>query len=333
MVVPMLAIAGASMAANLVGGIMARDAANAASSSQESIIREAMAAIDAINLPDYEKMRLKMEIPKVVAEYTPEQLVNSYQESVKTDENLRATQMGALEQLGQMGKSGLTEADIAALRQVRRDVEGDEKARQAGILDQMARRGMAGGGAELAARTMSSQQAASRQAEAADRQAMMAQQRALDAMSRSASMAGDIRSQDFGEASRRAQAMDEVARFNTQVKNQALQKRAEEAQRIADAGVSIRNQEQINNRNLERDRYQDQLARAQARMGGSQTLANIAGNRGQTQAAFLGGLGQAAGSAITSYGASEYDREQRALDRANTLEAAARIAATKPRGT
>jgi hypothetical protein len=303
MPLPMLAIAGAGAAANIVGGILARDAMNNAANSQEEIMRQAMAAIDAIDLPDYEKMRLKLEVPKVVSEYSPEQLVQSYQESVKTDENLRGAQMGALEQLGQMGKAGLTEADIAALRQVRRDVEADSQSRQAGILDQMARRGMAGGGSELAARTMAGQQAASRQAEAADKQAMMAQQRALDAMVRSASLAGDVRGQDFSEASRKAQAMDEVSRFNTQVRNQALLRRAEEGQRVADAGTTIRNQEQQFNRDLERQRYQDRLAKEQAKFGGSQSLANIAGQRGQTQANFLGGMGQAIGSAVTSLGA------------------------------
>jgi hypothetical protein len=117
----------------------------------------------------------------------------------------------------------------------------------AAIQQNMQQRGIAGGGAELAAQ-LSGNQASLQQGAQGARQLMADQsRRALEALAQQGQMSGNIRSQDFNVASSKAQAADAMNQFN--VKNQmainaantAAKNRAKEQDYITNQDISNKN--------------------------------------------------------------------------------------------
>jgi hypothetical protein len=159
--------------------------------------------------------------------------------------------MAALEQLTGISQTGLMPGEEAALRQARRGAAAESQAKSAQLLDEFARRGMGGSGAELAARLQAGQAGSERLGEESDRLMQMAQQRALEAIGQSSGLAGNIRQQSFGEQSDVARAKDVINQFNTQnrqsvqqrninASNTAALRNLQEKQRIGEAVVDVR---------------------------------------------------------------------------------------------
>jgi hypothetical protein len=199
--------------------------------------------------------------------------------------------MSALDMLSKMGAEGLTAEDRASLNAARRQVSGDEQARQAAILQNMAQRGVDSGGMELAARLSSSQAAADRAGQQSDNLMAMAQRRMLESLSQAGALGGNIRQQDYGEQSNLAQARDAIAQFNTQqaaatqarniaARNAAQSTNLQDKQRIADANVATRNAQQQYNRQLPQQTFNNQMqlgtAKANSAIGQGTNLQNQA---------------------------------------------------------
>lgn len=157
-------------------------------------------------------------------------------EGVAADPRLKEAQMQTLARLAEVGEGGLTAGDMAALQQVRRGAASEAQAKQKQIMQDMQQRGQAGSGAELIARLQGAQSGADRQGAMGLDVAKNAQQRALEAMLQQGQMAGNMRTQDFGEQAKIAQAKDIVNQWNAQ------QAAGREQRRVADR-----------NRALERD--------------------------------------------------------------------------------
>lgn len=100
-------------------------------------------------------------------------------------------------------QGGMTQADKLAQQQAMQESARAERGREGALMQNMAARGMGGGGAELAARLANQQQATDAQWGAGAHQAGLAQQRALE------SLRGWS-----GLASQRAGARDAIAQFN-----------------------------------------------------------------------------------------------------------------------
>jgi hypothetical protein len=83
----------------------------------------------------------------------------------------------------------------------------------------MQARGVGGSGNELLAQLQSSQAATDRQAQQGLDVAGMAQSRALQSNQQQGALGGDIRRQDFGEQSAKAQATDNINQFNVGTRN------------------------------------------------------------------------------------------------------------------
>ena len=143
-------------------------------------------------------------------------------QGVATDPRLAGAQMDSLSSLQDIGKNGgLNAADKAALGKLESDVNQQDRGRREAILQNLGARGMRGGGQELLAQLQSAQSAADRQSQSGLDIAGMSQQRALDALSQSGQLAGQLRSQDFGEQAQKANAADVISKFNAQNQQQA----------------------------------------------------------------------------------------------------------------
>lgn len=246
--------------------------------------REILHRLDKIDLPDYEKMRIALELPQLIGEYKPELLGRSAIQDVQVDPSLRQSQILALEKMQEYGRAGLDEGDLAAMRQLSRDTSSQEKARQQSILASMAQRGALDSGAQLAAQLSSSQGAANQQAARADQIAMQAAQAKKEALVQSSNMATGLRNQDLSEAMSKAQAEDAVKQFNVSLMNQAQAQNLAEKQRIAEAQTATKSQEQMYNKGLEQQKFEDKMRKAGAAGSALSNIAQTQFGIGQSQA-------------------------------------------------
>lgn len=244
-------------------------------------MEQALAELNAVQLPDIEKQKLVLEQLSSTGEYTPEMLQSlsldpSAMEQISIDPRLKGAQMSALDQLGELSKGGLSPSDAAAFELARRETESAAQARDQQLMQNLQQRGISGGGAEIAMRRASGAEASDRQNIANLEILKSAQQRALEALGQSASLAGDIRGQEYGEQSALAKSRDLINQFNTEnqqrtaqsnvgLRNQAQAQNLSERQRIADANVGTRNTQQEQQKGLIQQDYLNRMSRATGR--------------------------------------------------------------------
>lgn len=267
------------------------------------LLQENKELFEAINLPEMQKMQLALEVPELAGLLQAEQLGDSALEGVTADQQAVEGQRSALSQLKELAESGMTEADRASMRQLSRQVGGDEQARQQSILAEMAQRGggEAGSGQELAARLLSSQGAADRQAQSTDALiANMADAR-RQALSQLGSQSSAFRGQDFQEKSSKAQARDTINQFNAMQRAQAQQQNLVNRQNVANQGTAIRNQQQMANKNLYQQQFQNEMTKAGGISGANRALSNEYSQQAQAKAqaaqSKMGGMGSLLGTA------------------------------------
>jgi hypothetical protein len=291
-----VAVAGASLVSGLVGQNQQRQAQRGA----QGAIDRGNSAIGGVNLPDIDLMKLNLESPELIGQYAPlleqlQQMGPSAMEGVSTDPRLKQTQMQALEQLSGFSKGEMSPADATMLEQIRRGAAAQGQARQSAILSEMQQRGQGGSGAELIAKLKSGQAEADRASQEGMGLQQMLQQRALQALSQQGQLAGSVRGQEFNEQSDVAKSRDIINQFNTQNKqnvgqrnitqqNLAQATNLSERQRVADQAMNMRNQQQQYNKQLEQQRYSNELGRAQAMAGQQANLANYLSNAGAQNA-------------------------------------------------
>lgn len=298
-----------------VGASMAGQQASAdAYNAQDAQARAALAAIKNIQLPDVEKQKLLLELPQLIGEYSPE-AEQYFQQGPSAMENISVTpafeeaQLGALQSLQERGEEGLTAAERAILNQIRRSSAQEEQARQGQILQEMAGRGIGGSGIELAARLGSSQAAADRASQEADREAAMIQERQLAALREAGALAGQVRAQDFGEQSDVARAKDVINQFNTANRqsletrnvgnrNVAEQQNLANKQAIANQQVQLRNSQQQYNKELDQQRFANEMAKVGRQVPQMNTISGMEGDRAARTGQMYSQIGTGLGEAI-----------------------------------
>ena len=135
----------------------------------------------------------------------------------------KAAQMQALQQMqGVAQGGGYTPLERDQIAQAQRQAAGYEKSQRDAQVQQMAMRGMQGGGGEMAARLQAQQGGANRAAGQATDTATQAQMRALQAMQ----AGGQIGQQQQANAADRAQAVDAFNQANTQRRQSVEQRNA-----------------------------------------------------------------------------------------------------------
>jgi hypothetical protein len=187
----------AILGAALVGSILAQgmndaDTAKALRDAVKQYKPEALAQVD-------EYLKQPLAISSVRAE-------NEAPEAV-------AAQRNALARLQQVSEKGYTPEEEAAIRQIQAETAATAASQRAATQEAFARRGISGGGAERVAAFQAASQAANRAGQQGLDVAAQAQRRAFQAMQAQGNLGTNVRGQAYGEAERRAQALDEKNRL------------------------------------------------------------------------------------------------------------------------
>lgn len=190
--------------------------------------------------------------------------------SISVDPAYKSAQMDQLSALSNLaangGRSASSDYNLA-------QIQGQEQAQAKGsrdaVMQNMAARGISGGGADLISQ-LSSNQAAQSSANMQDLGVLANQSNtALSAGSQAAGIASGMQAQDFNQQAAKASAQDAINKFNTQNLNSNNQYNAQTA-----------NQAQQYNTGLQQTGYQNQVQKAAGISG-----ANMAGvNYNQAQA-------------------------------------------------
>jgi hypothetical protein len=307
-------LAGAGIGSSIIGGIMGNNASKRARNQAVA----AAEGIQKVGLPDYERMRLELEQLRVMGFITPEQEEAYLQEAsqmqgVGVDPRLQKTELDAIEQLARISGSGGMDAQaMLANTQAENSAKSLARGQREANLTSAAQRGALNSGMLYAANQIAGQEGANQAALVGAQQAASANDRDLEALKAMANLGGQVTERQLGVDLKKAQAQDAINQFNTQNMigrstrfadrgMSAQEKNLSNAQSVANQNVGLRNSQQEYNKQLERQRYLDELERqkavASARTGAAQIAQSGAANAGQ----MYGGIGQAligAGGAI-----------------------------------
>lgn len=231
---------------------------------------------------------------------TAEQLGPTAMGGITQDPRLQQAQMGALEELQNISKSGgITAQDKARLNQIQNETNTNLQGQTGAIQQNLATRGMGGGMSEMVARQIQAQGAANRQADEGLDVNAQAQQRALDALMNGAQLGGSMQNADFQRQSDIAKSKDLINQFNTQNKQQVQSRNvgsqneaqgwnAQNAQNVANQNTGLSNTAQQYNANLGQQQFQNQLAKYGLQSGATQGAAQAAANSANQNNQFLG---------------------------------------------
>lgn len=171
----------------------------------------------------------------------PSMLGPSAMQGVAEDPLLRASQLRALRGLEDTFSSGGMDPQArAALAQSQAATAGQERAQRGNILDAFARGGQRNSNAALLASLTAQQGAAQRAGLEGLQAAGDASARQYRALLDAGSLAGGVRSQDFGVASARAGAADRVSEYNAAARNAAMSRNADRRMAAQQGTISNR---------------------------------------------------------------------------------------------
>jgi hypothetical protein len=275
----------------------------------------AISELQKLNIPEEEALKVILENPKLVGELVPAlegqlpQLQESAMQAIELAPKLQTMTDTAIDQVGQRLEGGLTDADRAELDQISRASRAQAQGQDARLLQNLAERGVLGGGQEILLRQAAAQQAMQAGAENAQNVARQAQSN-RDAAIQQASA---LRQQSFGEESQKAQAADIINRFNlenqigaktrdTERLNQAQAANLAAKQAIENQRATTRNEQEMYNKQVPIQKYNMELGKAQSIAGAltGQAQAEMAGaDRKQSGInSILGGGAKVAGAAM-----------------------------------
>lgn len=295
------------MLGSILGGIAGNIFDNGDEDKQRQAMQDALKAIQGVDVPNIDEQKLALENYESAGELTPEMEAAikadpSLMAGISTDPRLKDAQLQALTQMQQLGTTGLTSQDREALNQERRQTAQDANAQDQSILQNMASRGMAGGGAELAARLNSAQASANRAGQQGDSIASMAQQKALQAMAQAGSMGGQMQQQEFNQKSAQAQAQDAINMFNTQnrqsigntnvqMANQAQASNLANKQGLMNQNTQTQNYQQQYNKGLYQQQFNNQMNKAKGVASQDNNMANYYGQQAANTRGMWAGIG------------------------------------------
>jgi hypothetical protein len=197
------------------------------------MLRNAGRNISAIETPDLASLIPQLQLQVQQGLMTPAQAQAALQQASEMAgvNSNAATLQGAMTGLNQLGdiadSGGLTQADQAVQTSLMNATNADRAQQLQAVLQRMQQQGLAGSGAELAARLSNQQGAANSNAETAAKIAQAAQARALEAMKAGVAGNTNLNQQMFDQAAAKAKAQDVVNAANAQARQAVALKNAE----------------------------------------------------------------------------------------------------------
>jgi hypothetical protein len=273
---------------------MSKTAGKSEMKEANKLMRDNIAKLEALGIPTIEAQKIALETPELVEPLVAEQMGASAQENIQMDPRLQSAQRAALDEMTGLGQTGLGAEDRAAFNQLRRAAAGQAEASQAATMRDMASRGMADSGTNLIAQLQAGQSSADRMSQEGDRLAAAASEARRAALGQQANMASQMSAQDLGLKSQKASAADTIAQFNTQQRAQTGA--ANQGYKVARAGdiANIKNQQEIANKGLIQQEFQNKVQKA----GGVSNATNALAGNLQQQAASAQAAQQAQNAAI-----------------------------------
>lgn len=205
---------------------------------------------------------------------------------IKGDDSLRSDQKNVLAGLQDIIDSGgMTMSDKANLSKIATDEDTASKGKREAILQNAEQRGMGGSGMQYMDQLLNEQNSATRKSQRDLDVAGQAQNRALQALMQQGTAASNLRTQDFGEQAKVADANDSISRFNAQNsqnvlntnvanRNAAQQGNLALKQNLSNANAATNNQQQQYNKELLQKQFNNQMAKAGGQTGTATTNAN-----------------------------------------------------------
>lgn len=250
----------------------------------DQLFQNALNEINAVNLPDIEKMKVKLGQLVQMGLITPEQYQAALQDRNAYDQIANnplyaAAQENALAQLQRVGEEGgLTAVDDAQLQDIKDEQNATARGRNEAVMQNLRERGVAGGGLELQAKLANEQDAADRASREGLDVAALAQQRALQAMMGAGEMASNMEQNDWQQQAAHAESQNAIDAANAQMTNQARQFNVTnnnaaqaanlgEKQRISDTNVGTGNEEKVYNSQLHQQQFENEMGKASAKAG------------------------------------------------------------------
>jgi hypothetical protein len=281
---------------------------NAGKSEMEKankLMQDNIARLEAIGIPTIEAQRIALQTPELVGQLEAEVMGPSRFEEIQADPRLQAAQMAALEEVSGLAKTGLGAEDRAALNEIRRQAAGMAQAQKATTLQQMQERGLGDSGASLIAQLQSGQAASDMAAQQGDRLAAEAAAARRQALGQQASMASQMSQQQLALAGQKASAADVINQFNTQNRQGVSAQNLAARQNIANQQAANRNQQEMYNKGLIQQEFQNRMAKATGVTGQQTNLASAYAQQGaaaqQAQQAGTGALLNVAGTLGAAY--------------------------------
>lgn len=311
---------------DLLSGLLGGDAGKSEMQKATKLQQESIARLEAIGIPTIEAQRIALETPELVDVLEAEQLGPSAFENVNVDPRLRQAQMSALEQISGLADQGLGAEDRAAFNELRRSAGAQAQAQAQSVLQNAAAQGTLSSGGALAAQLAAGQASADRMSQEGDRLAANASAARRQAIMSKADMSSQLSNQDFQRQSASAQARDQISQFNTQNRQNVAGTNLANRQSIANQGTATRNQQEMYNKGLIQQDFQNRFQKAggvnQATGNLAQTYANQGQAAAQGQANMMTGLLGTAASAGTAYMGQQAKASENALDRSSAEKVA-----------
>lgn len=243
-----------------------------------------------LNIPDPEQQKVILQKFVSAGELDPvleDAIKQNPTEFSKIVKNPRyeAAQLRALKEFEDMGSNGgLRLSDKEQLQEAMMDSASKERGDREALLSEMARRGTAGSGAELASRLASEQGAADRNAQASLSVAAGAQDRSLQALKEASSLAGSMGQQDYQQQTDRAAAQDAINKFNTAnlqdvmntnvgLQNSAKVSNLANKQDILNKNTTLTNAQETYNKGLQQQNFDNRVTQMKGATGASETQA------------------------------------------------------------
>ncbi len=208
-----------------------------------------------------------------------------------------AAQNAALQQLGRYSSGQMLPEDIARMRQVQQAQQQQNQAQNQALASMGRRTGTAGSGANLAMQLQAGQGAANQAGMAGNQLVGDVGNRALGAIGAQGGLASQMRGQQFGEASQRAQAIDAINAYNAQQRNLASNQMAQWMQAGRTGNVDLANQARVYNvTQLPQQNFSNQMQLASGR---ANAINNAANTMNQEAGQNKGLFGQLAATAMS----------------------------------
>ncbi len=302
-------------AAQIYAGIRGNKEQSRAIKNQQQMMEELNRQLAQIGIPPVNPLQFK-QIDDTMASLNPDEMFKVAQQGpsalaeMKVDRAGRNAQLQALTRLQQEGaQGGMTVEDQLAYEQATTDANSADAARQAALQESFQRRGVAGGGQEALSRMLSQQNAANQGRFAGLQTAANARQRALQAIMSAGQLGSGLQTADTNEAMARAQAADEVNRFNTSLlqggynaRGNARMDIARNTQNVAAQNTGIANTQMEYNANEPWKQFGAQMQKFGAQAGVTGAKAGLEGQVGQNAANFYKGMADATASAFRNTG-------------------------------